>query len=150
MAKKNEDTTYVPTDDFAAGVAEEAATGNVENHPEAFKFEKAGDFIIGRVTGFAQGRHTKYGPYPIIRIASEIHGAERSVHVFHTALLSRLEAEAVETGDRVAITRGQDRTGEGPDANTYATYAVRVDRESSRAQTFGEFAAMARGDSGGS
>lgn len=129
--------------DFAANVKADVEAGNIEAHPEAFRFEKEGDFVLGTVTGFGTGFSKKYGSYPIIRMMNEQDKKEVSVHVFHVALLTKLQNERVEPGMRIAIIRAESRTSAST-GNDYVQYAVRVDpssRKEQTAQSFGDFAA---------
>lgn len=80
-----------------------------------------GDILVGEVLRYSKGT-TEYGQYPIVVLADEETGEERSVWLLHTVLLREFQEQKPRIGERVGVKRLPDSE------KGYRRYALRVDR----------------------
>jgi hypothetical protein len=87
-----------------------------------------GDVVVGKVTALTRGwSDYTQSYYPILTIHDEASNEDVSVHAFHTALRSRLEALRPSIGDRVGIKMGPKLPLKNRPSQTVQTYTVKVE-----------------------
>lgn len=129
MATKKKSTSTKSLQDDFRNKAEDFS-----GYAEAFTFENEGDMIVGRLVRQAIGFSRQGGSrYPILVIADEDSGEERSVHAFHRVLRSKLSSERPQIGERVAIKRLTDRKSAD---YRYYDFLVMVDRKKDASPEF--------------
>jgi len=103
-------------------------------YPEAYMFQNEGDMIVGTLVRQAIGFSGQGGSrYPILVIADEDSGEERSIHAFHRVLRSKLSSERPQVGERIAVKRLTDRKSAD---YRYYDFLVMVDRKKDQAPEF--------------
>ncbi len=93
----------------------------------AFMFEEVGDMIVGKVSDIGEGFSQQYGSHPCVTIVDEKDGEEKSIHVFHSTMLSMFESKNPGLGERIALKRMADKKSPTSGHN-YFRFLLKVDR----------------------
>ena len=114
-----------PADPFADALKD--LDPEESGYAPAFIFDKPGDSIIGKVLEIGEGYSAQYGAHPCVTVLDEASGEPRSIHIFHSTMLSAFERVNPEIGERIAVKRMTDKESL-KSGYTYHRFLVKVDR----------------------